>query len=61
MTPLRQRMLNELQRRNYSPTTIRGYLGAVQQFAEYLRLCSAPHKRRYWKVVSIEKPRQCCM
>jgi hypothetical protein len=23
----------------------------------YLRLCSAQHKRRYWKVVSIEIPR----
>jgi len=35
VTPLRQRMLDELQRRHYTPDTIRGYLHAVQEFAEY--------------------------
>jgi integrase/recombinase XerD len=35
VTPLRQRMLEELQRRNFSPDTIRGYLRSVRDFAAH--------------------------
>ena len=35
MTHLRQRMLDELQRRNYSQNTVRNYIGAVEDFAKY--------------------------
>lgn len=35
MTSLRRRVLNELQRRNYSPETTRGYIHAIKQFAGY--------------------------
>jgi integrase/recombinase XerD len=35
VTPLRQLMLDELQRRNYSPATVRSYVHAVEEFATY--------------------------
>jgi hypothetical protein len=35
VTLLRQRVLEELQRRNYSPQTTRGYIHAIKEFAEF--------------------------
>jgi integrase/recombinase XerD len=35
VTHLRQRMLDELQRRNYSKSTVRSYIYAVEDFAKY--------------------------
>jgi len=37
VTHLRQLMLDELQRRNYSPNTVRAYIHAVEEFATYFR------------------------
>ncbi len=59
MTPLRPRILYELQRRNYSPLTIRGYLGAVRQFEEYFHrspeLLGPGHLRRYQRYLLQER------
>jgi integrase/recombinase XerD len=59
MTPLRQRMLHDLQRRNYSPSTIRGYLGAVRAFAEYFHCLpeqlGSEHLRRYQRYLLQER------
>jgi len=60
MTKLRQQMLEELQRRNYSETTIRGYILAVKQFAEYFgkppdRLGATHVKRFQWYLLQERK------
>ena len=51
LTPLRQRMLEDLQIRNYSPHTVDAYLRAVAQFAKHFRTSpdrlGAEHIRTY--------------
>jgi len=51
VTHLRKRMLEELQRRNYSQSTIESYLHAVEDFAEFFGKrpdqLDVEHIRRY--------------
>jgi integrase/recombinase XerD len=51
MTQLRDRMLEELERRNYAPGTAKAYLFAVRQFAEHFHRApdqlGAEHIREY--------------
>ena len=59
MTLLRQRMLEDLQIRHYSPTTIRLYLYAVRAFAQHFGKppdqLSAEHIRQYQLFLTKEK------
>ncbi len=62
MTPLRQRMLEDLQIRHYSPTTIRLYLHSVAEFAQHFRKppdqLGPEHIRRYQ--LFLIKDKQAC-
>ena len=59
MTPLRQRMLEDLQIRQFSPTTIRIFLYAVSAFARHFGKppdqLGAEHIRRYQLFLVKEK------
>lgn len=59
MTKLRKRMLEELQRRNYSAETVRGYILAVKQFSEHFGKSpdelGAEHLRRFQLYLLQEK------
>jgi site-specific recombinase XerD len=51
MTPLRQRLIHDMQLRNYSPETIRSYVHWLAQFARYFQRSPADltpeHARQY--------------
>jgi site-specific recombinase XerD len=51
MTPLRQRLIHDLQRRNYSPRTVECYVSAVARFARHFgrspEHLGAEHVRQY--------------
>ena len=59
MTPLRQRMLEDLQIRHYSPTTIRIYLHVIAEFARHFSKppdqLDAEHIRSYQLFLIKEK------
>jgi integrase/recombinase XerD len=59
VTPLRQRMLEDLQIRRYSPTTIRLYLYAIRAFSKHFGKppdqLGAEHVRRYQLFLTKEK------
>jgi integrase/recombinase XerD len=53
MTPLRQRMLEDLQIRNYSPSTVRCYVRSVADFAKHFKRSPdqlGPEEIRSWQL-----------
>ncbi len=58
MTPLRQRLIQDMQLRNYSPETIKGYVNFLAQFARYFRrspLVLTPEHARQYQLHLLEK------
>jgi integrase/recombinase XerD len=49
ITPLRQRMLDDMALRNMSPATQRGYINAVKNFSEPGKPSSQTGKNTTWE------------
>jgi hypothetical protein len=52
ITPLRQRMLDDMDLRNMSPATQRGYINAVKNFSEPGKPFK-PNRKRYYVGVTV--------
>jgi integrase/recombinase XerD len=55
VTPLRKPMLEDLQIRNYAPTTVAAYIRSVAEFAKSPDLLGAEHVREYQLYLIKEK------
>ena len=59
MTRLRKTMLEELQRRNYSPTTVKAYLHTVEAFAKHFHRLPDQLGPNWERVSPVQKRRFC--